>query len=31
MGEKKTYSTFQFGNVAVWKSEFRGTLSAPVT
>jgi organic hydroperoxide reductase OsmC/OhrA len=29
MGEKKTHRTFQFGNVAVWKSEFRGTLSAP--
>jgi hypothetical protein len=29
MGEKMTYRTFRFGNVAVWKSEFRGTLSAP--
>ena len=27
MGQKKTYRTFQFGNV-VWKSAFRGTLSA---
>jgi organic hydroperoxide reductase OsmC/OhrA len=29
MEQKKTSRTFQFGNVAVWKSEFRGTLSAP--
>jgi len=27
MEQKKTYRTFQFGNV-VWKSAFRGTLSA---
>jgi len=28
MEQKKTSRTFQFGNVVVWKSEFRGTLSA---
>jgi len=28
MEQKKTSRTFQFVNVVVWKSEFRGTLSA---
>ena len=28
MEQKKTYRTFQFENVVVWKSAFRGTLSA---
>ena len=28
MEQKKTYRTFQFGNVVAWRSEFRGTLSA---
>jgi len=28
MEQKRTYRTFQFGNVVVWKSAFRGTLAA---
>jgi len=28
MEQKKSYHKFEFGNVVVWKSEFRGTLSA---
>ena len=28
MEQKKTYRTFEFGNVVAWQSEFRGTLSA---
>ncbi len=28
MEQKRAYRTFQFGNVVVWKYEFRGTLSA---
>jgi organic hydroperoxide reductase OsmC/OhrA len=28
MEQKKTYRTFQFGNVVAWRSEFRGILSA---
>ncbi len=28
MEQKKTYRTFQFKNIVVWKSAFRGTLSA---
>lgn len=28
MEQKKTYRTFEFGNVVAWQSKFRGTLSA---